>query len=88
NGERGEECDSIPRGGEQDRRPLLQLRNKLISKTCQWHVFDALYLYLCTKAVASLLLGNPSLAGISSFVACRHKIHLFGALLRRRCGAK
>ena len=34
------------------------------------------------------LLGNPSLTGISSFLAYRQKIHLCGALLRRRCGAK
>ena len=39
-------------------------------------------------AAASLLLGNPSLAGISSFLACRQKIHLCGALLRRVCGRK
>ncbi|MBQ3161594.1 MAG: hypothetical protein IJC04_05650 [Oscillospiraceae bacterium] len=37
-------------------------------------------------AAASLLLGNPFLAGISSFAAYRCKIHLFGALLRTPAG--
>jgi len=44
NGGWGEECDSIPRGGEQDRRPLLRLHSRAISKTCQWHVLDAVLL--------------------------------------------
>ena len=65
-----------------DRRPLLQLRNKLISKTCQWHVFDTLYLYSYTKAATSLLLGIFSLAENPSF-ATRCEIHPLDALLRR-----
>ena len=69
NGEGGEECESIPRRDEQDRPSLLQLQQKLSSKTFLWNVLDVLYLYHQTKAAASLLLRTPSLAGRSSFAA-------------------
>ena len=73
NGARGEKCDSISRGSDHERFPLLQLRNKLISEMCQWHISDVLYLYNYTKAATSLLLGNFSLAEISSFEAVASK---------------
>jgi len=70
NGEWGEECDSIPRGGEQDRRPLLQSHSKFISKTFRWNVLD---ISLYEKQRLAPLLGNLSLAEISSFEATASK---------------
>jgi len=58
NGAGGEKCDSISRRGEQDRPSLLQSHNKFISKTCQWHVLDVVYLYHCTKATACAVVGE------------------------------
>ncbi|MBP1561398.1 MAG: hypothetical protein J6C96_09180, partial [Oscillospiraceae bacterium] len=40
NGARGEKCDSILRGGEQDRLPLLELQIKLFFKTVRWTVLN------------------------------------------------
>jgi len=40
---------------------------------CQWHISDVLYLYSYTKAATTLLLGNFSLAEISSFEAVASK---------------
>ncbi|MBP1559847.1 MAG: hypothetical protein J6C96_01195, partial [Oscillospiraceae bacterium] len=43
NGARGEKCDSILRGGEQDRLPLWELQIKLFFKTVRWTVLNGAY---------------------------------------------
>jgi len=87
NGARGEKCDSISRGSEQDRFPLLQLHNKLTSKTCQWHAFDTLRFKRYTKAVASLLLERFSLAESLPFEAIASKFPLQSAS-KHACGRR
>ena len=40
NGARGEKCESISRGGVQDRLPFLHTQANLPSKTFRWNVLD------------------------------------------------
>ena len=53
--------------------PLVWFTTVLSFQTFQWNVWDVLYFYRYTKAATSLLLGNFSLAEISSFEAIASK---------------
>lgn len=65
NGGWGEKSDSFSRGGKQDCRPLSQLRNKFISKTFQWNVFDVLC-YIAHQPAFFFLLSKTTLATAES----------------------
>ena len=88
NGARGEKTDRFSRGGDDERLPLFSLRINISPKRSSG-TFWTYFTFIATEwQWLAPLLGNFSLAEISSFEACRLKIHLLDTLFRQRLRAQ